>query len=247
MASNNKKILVVDDDPLIRRILTTRLSMVGYNVATATDGKEALNTFTTQEPDVVVLDVMMPQMNGFEVCQELRETTDVPIIMLTALGDVADRITGLQVGADDYIAKPFSPRELEVRINAILRRTERTDSYASSMSSSGIVSAGALKIEIHKRQVYLDDQRIKLTSMEFHLLMLLVMHCGKVVTRSEILQQVWGYGAKVHGDLRIVDVHISRLRAKLGDDSKNPEFIHTDRGTGYFFQRNYEPLQAIGA
>lgn len=245
MASNHKKILVVDDDPLIRRILTTRLSMVGYEVTTATDGKEALNSFLTQEPDVVVLDVMMPYLNGFEVCQELRETTDVPIIMLTALGDVADRITGLQVGADDYIAKPFSPRELEVRINAILRRTERADSAYASMSSSSIISAGALKIEINKRQVYIDGQRIRLTSMEFHLLMLLVMHAGKVATRSEILQQVWGYSAKVHGDLRIVDVHISRLRAKLGEDPRNPEFIHTDRGTGYFFKRTNEPLQVL--
>jgi len=226
---------VVDDEPSIRRILATRLSMVGYDVVTANDGEEALETFRQAKPDLVVLDVMMPKLDGYGVCQELRQESDVPIIMLTALADVADRITGLELGADDYIVKPFSPKELEARIKALLRRIDKTSS--SSISSFGVIQVGDVRIDTNKRQVYKDSQRIRLTEMEFTLLELLVSRHGKAVSRSEILQQVWGYSSERYVDNRVVDVHISRLRAKLEDDPSHPQLIQTERGSGYVFQK----------
>lgn len=218
MDNQKERILVVDDEASIRRILETRLAMIGYDVVTAADGEEALDTFRDSGPDLVVLDVMMPKLDGYGVCQELRKESDVPIIMLTALGDVADRITGLELGADDYVVKPFSPKELEARIRSVLRRVDKN-------GSTGIPSSGV----------------IRLTGMEFSLLELLVSRSGEPFSRSEILQEVWGYTPERHVDTRVVDVHISRLRAKLEEDPSNPELILTARGTGYLFQRIVEP------
>jgi two-component system, OmpR family, response regulator RpaB len=238
LASRKKKILIVDDEAMIRRILSTRLTMVGYDVALAADGVEALEVFKREPPDLIVLDVMMPKLNGLEVCEDLRKVSDVPIIMLTALGDVADRIAGLQMGADDYLPKPFSPKELEERINAILRRMDGTNALASLVERSvpGVIHAGPLRLETYKRQVFLKGERIQLTGMEFDLLELLASNAGKTVSRSDILQKVWGYSPRHYADMRVVDVHVSRLRSKIGDNPKNPEYIHTDWGTGYFFQ-----------
>ena len=230
-----ERILVVDDEASIRRILETRLSMIGYDVVTASDGEEALDVFHNQDPDLVVLDVMMPKLDGYGVCQELRKESDIPIIMLTALGDVADRITGLELGADDYVVKPFSPKELEARIRSVLRRVEKSNS--AGIPSSGVIHVNSLRIDTNKRQVYKGDDRIRLTGMEFSLLELLVGRSGEPFSRSEILQEVWGYTPERHVDTRVVDVHISRLRAKLEDDPSNPELILTARGTGYLFQR----------
>jgi OmpR family response regulator RpaB len=182
---------------------------------------------------------MMPKLDGYGVCQELRTESDVPIIMLTALGDVADRITGLELGADDYVVKPFSPKELEARIRSVLRRVDKTG--ATGIPSSGVIHVGNIKIDTNKRQVYKGDERIRLTGMEFSLLELLVSRSGEPFSRSEILQEVWGYTPERHVDTRVVDVHISRLRAKLEDDPSNPELILTARGTGYLFQRIIEP------
>lgn len=209
--------------------------MIGYDVVTAADGEEALGIFQETTPDLVVLDVMMPKLDGYGVCQELRKETDVPIIMLTALGDVADRITGLELGADDYVVKPFSPKELEARIRSVLRRVEKGS--AAGIPSSGVMAIGSIKIDTNKRQVYKSDERVRLTGMEFSLLELLVSRSGEPFSRSEILQEVWGYTPERHVDTRVVDVHISRLRAKLEDDPSNPELILTARGTGYMFQR----------
>lgn len=239
LESVKEKILVVDDEASIRRILETRLSMIGYDVVTAADGEEALDTFRNTIPDLVVLDVMMPKLDGYGVCQELRKESDIPIIMLTALGDVADRITGLELGADDYVVKPFSPKELEARIRSVLRRVEKTG--ASGIPSSGVITINNIRIDTNKRQVYKGDERIRLTGMEFSLLELLVSRSGEPFSRSEILQEVWGYTPERHVDTRVVDVHISRLRAKLEDDPSNPELILTARGTGYLFQRIVEP------
>lgn len=230
-----EKILVVDDEASIRRILETRLSMIGYDVVTAADGEEALTTFGKTNPDLVVLDVMMPKLDGYGVCQELRKESDIPIIMLTALGDVADRITGLELGADDYVVKPFSPKELEARIRSVLRRVDKES--GSGIPSSGVIHVGSLRIDTNRRQVYKGDERIRLTGMEFSLLELMVGRSGEPFSRSEILQEVWGYTPERHVDTRVVDVHISRLRAKLEDDPSNPELILTARGTGYMFQR----------
>ena len=235
MENYKEKILVVDDEASIRRILETRLSMIGYDVVTAADGEEAIATFNENQPDLVVLDVMMPKLDGYGVCQELRKESDIPIIMLTALGDVADRITGLELGADDYVVKPFSPKELEARIRSVLRRVDKEG--MSGIPSSGVIPIGSIKIDTNRRQVYKGDERIRLTGMEFSLLELMVGRSGEAFSRSEILQEVWGYTPERHVDTRVVDVHISRLRAKLEDDPSNPELILTARGTGYMFQR----------
>lgn len=238
--TNKEKVLVVDDEASIRRILDTRLSMIGYSVITACDGEEALFLFRKETPNLVILDVMMPKLDGYGVCQEIRKTSDVPIIMLTALGDVADRITGLELGADDYVIKPFSPKELEARIRSVLRRAEKVKS-ASNSCDSGIVQFNFLKIDFNRRQVYKNDERIRLTGMEFSLLELLISNSGQSFSRAEILQEVWGYTPERHVDTRVVDVHISRLRAKLEIDASNPDLILTARGTGYLFQRIVVP------
>ncbi|MEN9495211.1 MAG: hypothetical protein RLZZ137_251 [Cyanobacteriota bacterium] len=239
-ASAKETILVVDDEASIRRILETRLSMIGYQVITACDGLEAIEAFRRTSPDLVVLDVMMPKLDGYGVCQELRKESDVPIVMLTALGDVADRITGLELGADDYVVKPFSPKELEARIRCVLRRVDK-DSVAG-IPNSGVIQVGDLRIDTNKRQVYRGDERIRLTGMEFSLLELLVGRSGEPFSRGEILKDVWGYTPERHVDTRVVDVHISRLRSKLEDDPANPELILTARGTGYLFQRIVEAV-----
>lgn len=236
---SREKILVVDDEISIRRILETRLSMSGYDVVTAGDGITALSTFRKESPDLVVLDVMMPKLDGYGVCQELRQDSDVPIIILTALGDVSDRITGLELGADDYVIKPFSPKELEARIRSVLRRVDKTP-VNHNISTSGMVNIGNLKIDINRRQVIKLNERIRLTGMEFSLLELLLSKAGEPFSRSAILQEVWGYTPERHVDTRVVDVHISRLRAKLEDDPSNPDLILTARGTGYLFQKLVE-------
>ena len=244
-----QKILVADDEASIRRILETRLKMVGYDVVTAEDGEEAVEVFNKTNPDLVVLDVMMPKMDGYGVTREIRRTSDVPIIILTALGDVSERITGLELGADDYVIKPFSPKELEARVKAVLRRTISKDviiptsgsavTGTSSASKGGknIITTGAIKIDTARRQVYRKNERIRLTGMEFSLLELLVNNSGQAYSRNEILQHVWSYPADHRIDTRVVDVHISRLRSKLETDPTNPELILTARGIGYMFQR----------
>ncbi|MGJ3250287.1 MAG: response regulator transcription factor RpaB [Elainellaceae cyanobacterium] len=236
MSRETKKILVVDDEDAIRQILATRLAMSGYDVTTAADGEEALRLFSHVAPDLIVLDLMMPKLDGLTACRELRKISDVPIIMLTALGQISDRIQGLEIGADDYVTKPFSPKELEARIRAILRRTERWDgTKGSTQENVDVIQMGRLRIDMNKRQAFANNQRICLTGMEFDLLQLLIQNAGESVSRDDILQKIWGYSPSRHSDLRVVDVHISRLRAKLEEDPTNPEFIHTDRGKGYFF------------
>ena len=236
MNNQKEKILIVDDEISIRQILETRLSLIGYDVVSASDGEEALSTFRRENPNLVVLDVMMPKLDGYGVCQELRKESDIPIIMLTALGDVSDRITGLELGADDYVVKPFSPKELEARIKSVLRRAEKI-TISPNISTSGIINVGFLKVDTNKKQAYKNNARVRLTGMEFSLLELLVSRAGAPFSRASILQEVWGYMPERHVDTRVVDVHISRLRAKLEDDPSNPDLILTARGTGYLFQR----------
>ena len=229
-------ILIVDDELSIRRILKTRLSINGYSVISAADGEDALSLFKQYHPDLVVLDVMMPKLDGYGVCQEIRQYSDVPIIMLTALGDISDRITGLELGADDYVMKPFSPKELEARIRSVLRRVEKISTH-QGITNSGIILLGIIRIDLNKRQVFKNNERVRLTGMEFSLLELLLTRAGESFSRATILQDVWGYTPERHVDTRVVDVHISRLRAKLEDDPSNPDLILTARGTGYLFQK----------
>ena len=232
-----QRILVADDEASIRRILETRLKMVGYDVVVAEDGEEAVNVFNKTNPDLVVLDVMMPKMDGYGVTREIRRTSDVPIIILTALGDVSERITGLELGAADYVIKPFSPKELEARVKAVLRRTNGKESVGSAKVTKNVITTGNIKIDTSRRQVFRKNERIRLTGMEFSLLELLVNNSGQAFSRNEILQYVWSYPADHRIDTRVVDVHISRLRSKLETDPANPELILTARGIGYMFQR----------
>jgi two-component system, OmpR family, response regulator RpaB len=236
-SSEHEKILVVDDEASIRRILETRLKMVGYEVATAADGEEALEIFSKFNPDLVILDVMMPKLDGYAVTKEIRRNSDTPIIILTALGDVSERITGLELGADDYVIKPFSPKELEARVKAVLRRTTNKEATVGSKVTKNIITTGNLRIDLNRRQVYRKNERIRLTGMEFSLLELLVSNSGQPYSRGEILQHVWSYPPDHRIDTRVVDVHISRLRSKLEVDPSNPELILTARGIGYMFQR----------
>jgi OmpR family response regulator RpaB len=232
-------ILVVDDETSIRRILETRLAMAGYRVVTAADGEEGLAAFHAEEPDLVVLDVMMPKLDGYGVVQELRKTSEVPIVMLTALSEVKDRILGLELGADDYLMKPFSPKELEARIRCVLRRVPSATAAGSGArpASAQGIEVGGLRINTVKRQVFRGEERIRLTGMEFGLLELLLSRSGEPLSRADILTRIWGYTPERHADTRVVDVHVSRLRAKLESDPENPELILTARGLGYMFQR----------
>ncbi len=238
-SESTQRILVVDDEASIRRILETRLKMAGYDVVTAEDGEEAVELFNKTNPDIVILDVMMPKMDGYGVTREIRRVSDIPIIILTALGDVSERITGLELGADDYVIKPFSPKELEARVKAVLRRTVSKDITVPTggKTAKNVITTGNIKIDTARRQVYRKNERIRLTGMEFSLLELLVNNSGSAFSRNEILQHVWAYPPDHRIDTRVVDVHISRLRSKLETDPANPELILTARGIGYMFQR----------
>lgn len=233
----NEKILVVDDETSIRQILETRLSIRGYKVVLAANGEEALYMFKKENPNLVILDIMLPKIDGYEVCSEIRKKSQVPIIMLTALGDISDRVMGLELGADDYVMKPFSPKELEARIRSVLRRTDSSNIVTEKRTNESRLQIGTLVIDTNKRQVFKGKERIKLTGMEFNLLELLVTKAGERLSRSMILDRVWGYTPERYLDTRVVDVHISRLRSKLEEDPSNPDLIITARGTGYMFQR----------
>jgi OmpR family response regulator RpaB len=250
-AQSPLKILIADDEANIRRILETRLAMQGHSVAAAKDGAEALELFRSVEPDVVVLDVMMPELDGFAVLERIRAQSEVPIILLTALGDVADRITGLQLGADDYMVKPFSPKELEARIRCVMRRANQSQGGSGvGSASSNVIAIGDLSVDFNRRQAFRCGERIRLTGMEFHLLELLISRHGEPINRLDMLEKVWGYKPGKASDSRVVDVHISRLRAKLEVDPENPELIMTARGQGYMFQRlqsNVEPAPIAAA
>jgi OmpR family response regulator RpaB len=233
----NEKILVDVDEISIRQILETRLSICGYNVLLASNGEEALYLFRKEQPNLVILDIMLPKIDGYEVCSEIRKESQVPIIMLTALGDISDRVRGLELGADDYVMKPFSPKELEARIRSVLRRVESSTGLNKRNTTQNLLRIGTLSIDTNKRQVFKGDERIKLTGMEFNLLELLVTKAGERLSRAMILDSVWGYTPERYVDTRVVDVHISRLRSKLEEDPSNPDLIITARGTGYMFQR----------
>ena len=243
-------ILVVDDEPAVRRVLLMRLQLAGYNVVSAEDGEEALEKFHSESPDLVVLDVMLPKMDGFAVCRRLRAESCVPIIFLSALESISERVTGLDLGADDYLPKPFSPKELEARISTILRRVgsgAATVEPREIPSGQGVMRVGDLVVDTNRRQVNRGTERIALTYTEFSLLELLFRDPGHVVPRAEILEQLWGYPPRRAADLRVVDVYVARLRGKLEPDPRNPELILTVRGIGYASQRMGEPVDTPAA
>lgn len=240
-AAPRKRLLVVDDEPAVRRILETRLRMAGYTVILAGDGEEALSQFYREQPDLVVLDVMLPKLDGFGVCRQLRAESSVPIIIVSALDNTSEKVAGLELGADDYLPKPFAPRELEMRIAAVLRRQEvaavpQPSVPRESRHQTGIIRAGHLVIDTNRRQVTCKGERLGLTYTEFSLLELLFREPGTVVPRATILQELWGYPPRKATNLRVVDVYVARLRNKLEPDPRNPELILTVRGTGYVSQ-----------
>ena len=236
-------ILLVDDDEGIRSLVKKYLNENNFLVTTADSAENASEKVKIIKFDLIILDIMMSGKSGLDFINDHKKDLDTPIILLTAKGEASERVEGLELGADDYVIKPFSPKELEARIRSVLRRTEKIQ-LSSNNHKSGIVQSSFLKIDFNRRQVYKADERIKLTGMEFSLLELLVSRSGQAFSRAEILQEVWGYTPERHVDTRVVDVHISRLRAKLEIDPSNPDLILTARGTGYLFQRIVVPNAA---
>lgn len=224
------RVLIVDDEPILLKGLKFSLSQEGYAVEVATDGEAAIQKINDGKFDLVILDVMLPKMSGIEVCRKVRETSYVPIIMLTAKGDDESKILGLEAGADDYMAKPFNILELKARIRAILRRVK-----PKNMTSSSVITFDHFSVNTFGRKVIFPDREITLTAKEFDLLLLLILNEGTVFSREELLEKIWGY--EYFGDVRTVDVHIRRLREKVEADSSHPEFILTKWGTGYYFKQ----------
>ncbi len=229
---SNELVLVVDDEKTLVKALTFNLEKEGFRVEQAYDGEEALNKVFSLKPDIVVLDLMLPKVDGFDVCRQIRKKTDVPIIMLTARGEDIDKVLGLELGADDYLTKPFNSRELVARIKAILRR-----SIFREEETKKVVQIGNLQVDLLQHRVRLDGKDISLTSKEFALLSFLVANAGNVYSREQLLEQVWGYD--YYGDVRTVDVHIRHLREKLERDPGNPNLILTVWGTGYKIREDH--------
>lgn len=226
----NKTILVVDDEERMARFIRLNLEHDGFQVVEAHKGMEAINELRTKMPDVVLLDVMMPDIDGFEVLELIRETSTVPVIMLTAKGEEDDRVKGLELGADDYVTKPFSPRELVSRVRAVLRRTE----LASATGEGGVINVDEhLKLDFGRREIRLDGELIKLRPTEYRLLYHLVQNAGWVLTYEQILAKVWGY--EYTDEPHYVRLYINYLRQKLEKDPANPVYILTERGVGYRF------------
>ena len=231
MSPDPIRVLVVDDEPPIVELLTGYLSREGYTVASASDGPGAVDAVRMGAPDVVILDVMLPGLDGLEVCRQIRAFSDAYVLMLTARGEELDRIVGLTVGADDYLVKPFSPREVVARVKALLRRPRRDAAAgAGSAGRPGTAPAG-LVLDAGRRSVRIDGKAADLTALEFNLLARLAREPGIVVPRQVILESVWGPGYET--DDHLVDVHIANLRRKLGDDPGRPRFVETVRGVGY--------------
>ena len=226
-----KKVLVVDDERLIVKGIKFSLVQDDMEVDCAYDGEEALEMAKKTEYDIVLLDVMLPKLNGFEVCQMIREFSNMPIIMLTAKGEDMDKILGLEYGADDYITKPFNILEVKARIKAIMRRSTRK---TTEDDKKKILEKNGLKIDCDSRRVFTDGKEVRLTAKEYALLELLAFHPNKVYSRENLLNSVWGYDYP--GDVRTVDVHIRRLREKIEKNPGEPVYIHTKWGGGYYFQ-----------
>ncbi|MBQ9135723.1 MAG: response regulator transcription factor [Lachnospiraceae bacterium] len=225
-----KKVLIVDDEKLIVKGIRFSLEQDGMEVDCAYDGEEALTYAKSNTYDIILLDIMLPKLTGFEVCQQIREFSNVPIIMLTAKGDDMDKILGLEYGADDYITKPFNILEVKARIKAIMRRTE---SKSTAKEKVNILESGSLRLDCEGRRVYIAGKEISLTAKEFEVLELLMRNPNKVYSREKLLKLVWG--TDYPGDVRTVDVHIRRLREKVEGNPSEPKFVHTKWGVGYYF------------
>ena len=228
-----KKVLVVDDEKLIVKGIRFSLEQDGMEVDCAYDGEEALKMATENTYDMILLDVMLPKMDGFEVCQQIREFSNMPIVMLTTKGDDMDKILGLEYGADDYITKPFNILEVKARIKAIMRRTQAGQ---TKKEDSKVIQAGDLKLDCESRRLFILGKEVNLTAKEFDLLELLVNNPNKVYGRENLLNLVWGY--EYPGDVRTVDVHVRRLREKIESNPSEPKYVHTKWGVGYYYSQN---------
>ena len=226
------KALVVDDEKLIVKGLKFSLEQDGMEVDCAYDGQEAVDKCKEKEYDIVLLDLMLPILSGYEVCQQVREFSDMPIIMLTAKGDDMDKILGLEYGADDYITKPFNILEVKARIKAIIRRNKKRS--VSVPQEPKVIISGKMKLDIEAKRLYIEDIEIKLTVKEFDILKLLAENPGKIYSREQLLTIIWG--SKYPGDARTVDVNVRRLREKIEENPAKPEYVHTKWGMGYYFQ-----------
>ena len=225
-----KRVLVVDDEKLIVKGIRFSLEQDGMEVDAAYDGEEALEMAKNKDYDIILLDVMLPKMGGFEVCQQIREFSKVPVLMLTAKGDDMDKILGLEYGADDYITKPFNILEVKARMKAIMRRTSYKE---EKTADEDVIENGDVRLEKSSRNCYIKGQEMNLTAKEYELLELLVLNAGKVYSREKLLALVWG--ADYPGDLRTVDVHIRRLREKIEKNPSEPSYVHTKWGVGYYY------------
>lgn len=223
-------ILAVEDEKNIADLIELYLSKEGFAVEKAATGEEGLAKAKTLKPALIILDIMLPGIDGWEVCREIRKESDVPIIMLTAKESETDKVVGLELGADDYMTKPFSPRELAARVKAVLRRAKTP----AGGPDATVIRADDLTIDLGRRQVKLDEKEVSLTAKEFELLSSLASRPGIVFTREQLLENIWGYD--FYGGTRTVDVHVRHLREKLGDNPDKPRFIETVRGTGYRFK-----------
>ncbi|GEK88611.1 response regulator YycF [Alkalibacterium putridalgicola] len=229
-----KKILVVDDEKPISDIVKFNLEKEGFEVVTAFDGEEALQKVEEENPDLIVLDLMLPKMDGLEVCREVRKTKDIPIIMVTAKDQEIDKVLGLELGADDYVTKPFSNRELVARVKANVRRQASLQSTEAAKEESNDIEVGDLTVHPDAYIVSKRGESIELTHREFELLHYLARHIGQVMTREHLLETVWGYD--YFGDVRTVDVTVRRLREKIEDNPSHPTFLVTRRGVGYYLR-----------
>lgn len=226
----SKRVLVVDDEKLIVKGIRFSLEQDGMQVDCAYDGEEALSFAREREYDIILLDVMLPKLTGFEVCQQIREFSNVPIVMLTAKGEDMDKILGLEYGADDYITKPFNILEVKARIKAIIRRTVRKE---KAEDAGSIIESKDVRLDRESRRVYISGREINLTAKEFEVLELLMLNPNKVYGRENLLKIVWG--TDYPGDVRTVDVHIRRLREKIEANPSEPKYVHTKWGVGYYY------------
>lgn len=232
MENSEKKILIVDDEPSIRTLLEYNLKQAGYPTLLAKDGEEALWQIERESPDLILLDLMIPKIDGIEVCRTLRENqNNTPVIMLTAKSDELDKIFGLNIGADDYMTKPFSPKEVIARVQAVLRRTNHS---AKQTDKNQKLISGPITIYLERYEAYLRGEKLSFTPKEFELLVYFIQNKNRVLSREVLLSAVWNYDFV--GDTRIVDVHVSHLRDKIEKDKKKPDFIKTVRGIGYKFE-----------
>jgi DNA-binding response OmpR family regulator len=235
-----RTILVVEDDATLRETLVDALEVEGFRVIAAADGRAALVRFRADKPDLVLLDLMLPELSGIEVCRIIRAESGVPIVMLTAKDSELDKVVGLELGADDYVTKPFSLRELSARIRALFRRSEQV--AAPDTGAGSVVDLGRVQVDLAGHRLLRDGEPVAIKPKAFELLAFLLRNPGQAFTRDQLLERVWGYDYA--GETRTVDVHVHWLRMTLEDDAAAPKFIHTVRGVGYVFRKPSEPIRA---